>query len=93
MRWMLSFCDTEKPVGEQFLGGCIVDADDELAAMRVAWERGCNPGGEVAFMDVDDGIASRLTFDLDPYMNRLLTKAEIENLDAWVSAVLEEQVS
>lgn len=65
--WYLSFCDNDRPSGEQFLGGCYVDIDDEdiaaaepvhapeiAAAIQKAWLMGCNPGGEVASVRVDD---------------------------------------
>lgn len=37
--YYLSFCDDERPTGDQFLGGCVVrveDADAELMAIEVA---------------------------------------------------------
>jgi hypothetical protein len=53
--WWLSFVDTGKsappeeqvPGGGGFLGVAIVHADDAIAAVRRAWELGCNPGGQV----------------------------------------------
>ncbi len=50
-RWWCSFCDPRKPRGEQFLGLCIVEAVDQISAVRVTHALGINPGGEVAFMD------------------------------------------
>jgi hypothetical protein len=44
--WWLSFADGEKPKGEQFLGGCLVQADDFLGAVAEATRIGINPGGE-----------------------------------------------
>lgn len=53
--WWLSFCDTDKPEGEQFVGACIVeDAPDMVRAVERAWELGLNPGGQVAGMPLSD---------------------------------------
>lgn len=46
--WWLSFCDTTRPEGSQFLGGCLVAAPTfEVAVARSHLLR-INPGGEVA---------------------------------------------
>ena len=45
--WWLSFADPTLPVGQQFLGVAIVPAPSFLAAVTVAHQLGCNPGGEV----------------------------------------------
>lgn len=48
MSWYyLSFSDNERPKGEMWAGACCVEAEDEVAATRRAWELGCNPGGSV----------------------------------------------
>lgn len=75
--WWLSFCDGDRPQGEQFLGVAIVDvtqaeadaakveidlrfpqhqpgAEWIAAASRKAWAMGCNPGGQVRSMRIDD---------------------------------------
>lgn len=59
--WM-SFCDPDKPKGQQFLGVSIVEVDEldvmlaignlAMAASAKAWERQCNPGGEVAMKEI-----------------------------------------
>ena len=73
----LSFCDTERPVGQQFLGATVVTASDVEEAVRAAWRLGINPGGEVAALGlVDDGSinADHLSFML----NSLRSKEEME---------------
>ena len=45
--WWLSFCDTRKPAGEQFIGGSVVKARGMAHALQASWDLGCNPGGEV----------------------------------------------
>jgi hypothetical protein len=74
MMWWLSFCDPDKPEGTQFIGACIVEADDIIAATMLAHCLGINPGGEVA------GVA----FDRDPpdkYVNVLMDKEMIADMD------------
>lgn len=50
--YWLSFCDADRDEGEQFLGGCLIDAEDVDDAIKKAHRRGCNPGGEVACLQV-----------------------------------------
>jgi hypothetical protein len=78
----LSFCDANRPRGSQFLGASIVPGGDtgdekyDLAiAIREAWARGCNPGGEVAFRRVPEGVAAHIA---PRWIGRLLTRAEAE---------------
>lgn len=44
--WM-SFCDTGKPQGQQFLGVIIMFAPGIAHAIDRTWKLGINPGGEV----------------------------------------------
>jgi hypothetical protein len=74
-RWWLSFCDTKKPAGEQFLGACIVNAHRLDEAIQVAHILGCNPGGEIMAHDIPDGI--RID---QKWMERLLSRPECEAL-------------
>lgn len=96
----LSFCDAERPKGQQFLGACVVEvtaaeADDAAlvvavqfpfaepdaewiaAAMSKAHRLGCNPGGEVATVELpnDHPNLSRYTFGV------LMDRPTIEALD------------
>ena len=55
--WWLSFSDGDGPRGV-----AIVEGDNILDAAEVAWQEGCNPGGEVLGIrqsDDDEGIAER----------------------------------
>ena len=71
--YYLSFCDPDKPRGEQFLGACIVPASDIVTAVRVAHLLGCNPGGEVLGQPCGDG--EKLV--KDHHIGRLMQKREL----------------
>lgn len=105
--WWLSFCDGDKPEGEQFLGVAIVDVTEDDANtvhdlvtrrramhglppaergvewMAAAVERshftGCNPGGEVACLRIDEA-PEFAAHDATLPRNRLLSKSELEAL-------------
>lgn len=68
--WWMSFCDLEKPEGQQFLGVAIVEAPGLIHAHQKAWSLGINPGGQVQSVQVD-GIAKE-------FHDRLLSYAELE---------------
>jgi hypothetical protein len=74
----LSFCDVTKPKGSQFLGACIVSANDIESAVQKSWILGINPGGEVACVELDLNIS-----DIDMILNnqnKLMSKTEINEL-------------
>ena len=96
----LSFCDGDKPKGEQFLGACVIEVTAEeadeaavdvmlrfpfaqpgsewlAAATRKAHRHGCNPGGEVASMEVDPSNPrlSRYVYGV------LMDRATVESID------------
>lgn len=74
-RWWLSFCDPEKPEGQQFLGVCILFAPDFGTAVAGASTMGLNPGGEVLGSELPE------TTEVDlAWMERLLSRAEAEAL-------------
>lgn len=52
--WM-SFCDPNKPTGEQFLGVALVDADSLAEAVTLSHLHGCNPGGEIQTVELPHG--------------------------------------
>lgn len=81
-RWWISFCDPRRPCGDQFLGLCIVQAVDEVSALKVAWALGINPGHEAAFMDIDERMAARLSFALpmDVFIPRDEAKQLVERI-------------
>jgi hypothetical protein len=69
--YWLSFVD---PKPDQFLGVCIVEANDIVLASQVAHLLGCNPGGSVAGFPLHGKIP-------DEYLNRLfVTKGDAERL-------------
>jgi len=77
--YYLSFCDTERPKGEQFLGGCYVPGSDLEAAITNSWEMKINPGGEVA---VIGPIPEEIVDRLPPERRcKLLTKEEIGGIE------------
>ena len=50
--YWLSFCDAKQPEGEQFLGGCLIDAEGVDDAIKKAWRRGCNPSGDPTRLEI-----------------------------------------
>lgn len=79
--WM-SFCDPEKPRGSQFLGVALVDAASFPEAMTVSHMSGCNPGGEIQFVEFDDDLMAaipderRAAMDAAP-RNTLMNRDEL----------------
>ena len=96
----LSFCDSDRPKGQQFLGAAVIDVTAEeadeaaievmlrfpfaqpdaewiAAAIKKAHRLGCNPGGEVATMELppDHPNLSRYTLGV------LMDRATIERID------------
>lgn len=94
----LSFCDNHRPPGQRFLGVCVVDVTDEMAAEALekirrefpraqagaewiaaataqAWFMCCNPGGEVASLDITGAPQA------DAYpRDRLLTQRILDSI-------------
>jgi hypothetical protein len=68
--WYLSFADPHRPTGEQWLGGCVVAGIDIGQAVRTAAALSCNPGGEVAALEVPREFVDRLP---DEHVGRLIT--------------------
>ena len=51
--YYLSFADPTKPKGAQWLGGAYVEAESVThAILHEAPRHGCNPGGEVASIEI-----------------------------------------
>jgi hypothetical protein len=76
--WYLSFADPERPRGTQFLGGVFVDdgGGGFMGGVGEAHARGINPGGEVMGLPIKkDAVLD------EKWVNRLLSKAELEQLD------------
>jgi hypothetical protein len=73
--WYLSFVDVERG---GFLGACIVEAFGVATALEEANRLGINPGGEVASVQIPPAGAAICA----QYRDRLLSKAELEAMDA-----------
>lgn len=78
----LSFADSKRPKGQQFLGACIVPMgetgdkrEDYKVAIQNAWRLGCNPGGAVAFQPVPPTVEPHIKPE---WIGRLLTREECE---------------
>jgi hypothetical protein len=78
--WWLSFCDTDRPAGQQFLGACLVRAGSLPEAITVSHLLGVNPGGEIEIL----GPIPPEKVDKIPlkWVNRLLSREEIDEFDA-----------
>ncbi len=78
--YWLSFTDPERPEGQRFLGGCIVEAENFLAATTRAWKLGISPGvegSEVAGIAIAPEYEANIgRFGVD----RLISKAELNAL-------------
>lgn len=67
----ISFCDTDRPKGQQFLGVVIMLAKGLAHAVDRSWELGINPGGEIMSYETDGS-------DIRPeHFDRLLSKDEL----------------
>lgn len=83
--WWLSFCDPFRPKGDQFLGVVVIEGDGDgtdLDAMRAAIKKardlGIEPPGGCDVM----GLPTNPAETPDAQRNRLLTKAEVEEIIA-----------
>lgn len=74
--WYMSFLD---PQADKFLGASLVWARGPISAMRTAFSRGCNPGGQAVFIPVDCAVPKK-------WMNRLLTKDDVDAMDAEIES-------
>jgi len=81
MKHWLSFADGSLPEGSQFLGVVIVEAWSFLDAVMQAHRRGINPGGEVQGVEIPRALEIPAE-----YVNRLLSRAECEELDRKLGA-------
>lgn len=75
-QYYMSFCDPNKPQGQQFLGAIVVyDIDNVGDGATKAHILGINPGGEVLGGEIpEDKIVP------DEFCNRLLSADEARNL-------------
>lgn len=68
--YYMSFADDGR-----FLGACVVEAVNVEAAVSRTWKVGCNPGGEIAIVELDAGETLAIE-----WRDRLLSREEAENL-------------
>lgn len=72
--WWLSFTNPTRAEGDHFLGTAIVYGAGLAGAVRQAWHRNINPGGEVL------GTPLKELVPTEEWRNRLLTRQQ--SLDA-----------
>lgn len=75
--WWLSFCDGDRPAGEQFLGATIVPGESMTEAVVNAHIIGCNPGGAVQGVEVPEHMEAYCKM----WIGRLLTKDDCAAFD------------
>lgn len=77
--WYLSFVDKHRPAGDRFVGAAIVKADSMEHAMKVTWEKGINPGGEIMGFEILPHY-EHIVFQHN-LIDRLLSREELEAVD------------
>ena len=80
--WYISYADGNRPAGSQWLGACFVRATDAEGAIREAWRRGCNPGGEAIVVRAPAGLVGPRKF-----ARRLLSRADVDAYDEAVGVI------
>lgn len=70
--WWLSFCDTSKPKGLQFIGIIIIPAINFIQAVAKTHVLNINPGGEIEGVELPSSVKIS-----SEYQNRLLSKKEL----------------
>lgn len=73
----LSFCDPEKPEGQQFVGATIVEAENERAALARSWMLKINPGGEGMFIELNFVSADDIPPEARHYLDRLVPREAV----------------
>jgi hypothetical protein len=73
--YWLSFVDNERPLGDRFLGGCLVQASSSKAAVIEAWQQHCNPGGEAVIVEISPPHETSAVAKFQ--LNHLYSKDEI----------------
>jgi hypothetical protein len=74
--WWMSFCDPERPTGDQSLGALIITGEDHIAMLARSWLLELNPGGEVQFFEIPKEYYSRIPQEW--VETRLITREEAE---------------
>ncbi len=75
--YWLSFVDTDRPVGQRFVGAVLTQADSPKGAHGKVCRLRINPGGEVQISRMQE-LPEAVT---DKYADRLLTRVECEQFD------------
>jgi hypothetical protein len=78
--YYLSFCDPDRPRGEKFLGGTIVEAPAAQNTIPLAWLLGINPGGEVAIAELDIPTIAELPEDAKKYVNTFVPREQVDGI-------------
>jgi hypothetical protein len=78
--WM-SFCDPEKPKGQQFLGVVVMKTLGIAHAIDRAWKLGINPGGEVLGYEMDGSEINPDHFDKLLTQDDLVAAGYIDPID------------
>jgi hypothetical protein len=82
--YYLSFVDTDRPEGDRWLGGCFVEADHSMGAAAAAWQKRCNPGGEVQMWGpMQAPPEARL-------QNRLLNRDEVHSAEVKLRPIIHQ---
>lgn len=68
--YWLSFTDDSRPTGQQWLGGCYIEAAGMIDALQRSHWSGCNPGGAAMIQDLEGAHLS------PEWCNRLITDAD-----------------
>jgi hypothetical protein len=88
----LSFRNPSKPKGQQFAGVALVEGDGPdlksqlKSAISRAWACGCNPGGEIESIRLDDATLGRMSNEGRVRLaraprNTLLSEADLHHHD------------
>lgn len=73
----MSFCDTTRPKGQQFLGATVVEARNAKAAHARSKELGVNPGGETAMRAIDVDSLDDLPYEALAFIDRFVPRDEV----------------
>jgi hypothetical protein len=87
--YWLSFCDLRRPEGGQFLGAALIEADSLGQALTLAWENDCNPGGEVAALEIPAHQHPRCR----QHLNRLMSREELDDVFGEIVTIDQFQVN
>lgn len=84
--WWLSFADGSLPVGTQFLGAVLIEANGFGFAVMATHLLGINPGGEVQAIGPAQFPADEMPHVIK-YAGRLMNRSECEQFDAGIEEI------